>query len=482
MSHPLSGVACRLASRLASRVTAFLPRRPPREPDYLAFSPPLLRVTESPPHPLGRSVLHALAGMLALLILWALIGRLDIVAVAEGKLLPASYLKIVQPAEAGIVREILVREGETVTAGQVLMRMDTLLTEADAGAVDAEWQRKRLTLRRIDAELAGRPFAAEAGDPPALAREIEAHYRANRNAVEAALAEERSRLARARAELASARQIEARLAETLPHYREQDKAFARLAQDGFAGNLMASDKRRERIEKEQELKTQAHLIESAQAGIAQSERKLAQIASDDRRALHGERNEAQAALDRLTQERAKLDHRRALLELRASQTSVVKDLATHSVGTVVQPGTVLLTLVPKEETLRAEVWVSNEDIGFVREGQAVKLKFAAFPFQKYGMVEGRVEHVSADAADGNAGGNAPGSGGAAAGGEHSGRSPLVYKALVALQAMHLQRDDARFPLAAGMQTSAEIMLGTRTVAEYLLSPVQKAWHEAGRER
>jgi multidrug resistance efflux pump len=67
----------------------------------------------------------------------------------------------------------------------------------------------------------------------------------------------------------------------------------------------------------------------------------------------------------------------------------------------VQPGTVLLTLVPKEETLRAEVWVSNEDIGFVRQGQPVKLKFAAFPFQKYGMVEGTVEHVSADSADGN---------------------------------------------------------------------------------
>ena len=165
-----------------------------------------------------------------------------------------------------------------------------------------------------------------------------------------------------------------------------------------------------------------------------------------------------------------------LLELRATQDSVVKDLATHTAGTVVQPGTVLLTLVPKEETLRAEVWVSNEDIGFVRQRQPVKLKFAAFPFQKYGMVEGSVEHVSADAADGNTGNAAPNDKGQKQG------QPLVYKALVALKAMNLELDGARFALGAGMQTSAEIMLGTRTVAEYLLSPVQKAWHEAGRER
>ena len=449
----------------------------PATPDYHDFSPPLLRLQDAPPNPLGRKVLWALAGMLVALIFWALIGQLDIVAVAEGKLIPQSYLKIVQPADASIVKEILVREGETVKTGQVLMRMDTLITEADAKSIEADYQRKRLTLRRIDAELSGRPFAAEAGDPPNLAREVEAQYRANRNALEAALAEERSRLVKARAELASAQQVQSKLAEVLPHYRDQDKAYEKLVKDGFAGSLMASDKKRERIEKEQELKTQAHLIDSARASIAQSEKKLAQLESDYRRQLHAERNDAQGAFDKLAQEVTKQAHRKELMELKATQDSVVKDLATHTAGTVVQPGTVLLTLVPKEETLRAEVWVSNEDIGFVRQGQPVKLKFAAFPFQKYGMVEGTVEHVSADAADGNTGT------GATPNDKAPGKNqPLVYKALITLKAMRLEMDGEKFPLSAGMQSSAEILLGTRTVAEYLLSPVRKAWHEAGRER
>ena len=447
------------------------------EPDYHNFSPPLLRLQEASPNPLGRQVLWLLAGMLGLLIVWALIGRLDIVAVAEGKLIPQSYVKIVQPADAGIVKEILVREGDLVHAGQVLMRMDTLITEADAKSIESDYQRKRLSLRRIDAELSGQAFTTAADDPPTLAGEVGAQYRANRNALEATLAEERSSLAKARAELASAQQVQSKLDEVLPHYRAQDKAFEKLVKEGFAGSIMASDKQRERIEKEQELKAQGHLINSARASIAQSEKKLAQIESDYRRQLYSERNEIQGAFDKLAQEVAKQNHRQELLELKASQDSVVKDLATHSISTVVQPGTVLLTLVPKEENLRAEVWVSNEDIGFVRQGQPVKLKFAAFPFQKYGMVEGTVEHVSADSADSNTGNGtspndkAPGK-----------NQPLLYKALITLKAMQLEMDGSKFMLSAGMQSNAEILLGTRTVAEYLLSPVRKAWHEAGRER
>lgn len=447
-----------------------------KEADHLEFLAPLLRLQASAPNPLGQAVLWTLLAMLFALALWALTGRLDIVAVAEGKLVPHSYVKIVQPSEAGIVKDILVSEGESVKAGQVLMRMDTLVTEADGKSLAAEFSRKRLALRRIDAELADQAFVPIHADPPALGQEMLAQWRANRASLDASLAEEKSRLLRATQDLSAAQQIRSKLTEVLPHYRAQEQAFDKLAHDGFAGPLMVSDKRRERIEKEQELKTQEHIIESARAGATQSEKKLLQITSEYRRALFAERNELSNALERLTQEIAKQAHRSELLELKAPQASTVKDLATHSAGTVVQPGTVLLTLVPKDEQLRAEVWIAKEDIGFVRAGSQVKLKLAAFPFQKYGMLDGTVEHVGADAAD--PGGS---TGGGAADPTHRPAS-LAYKALVVLKKMHLDLDGRRFPLTAGMQASAEVLLGNRTVAEYLLSPVQKAWHEAGRER
>ena len=442
--------------------------------DHRAFHPPLIRLQHSAPHPQGRRVLWAILALVVFLIVWALVGRLDIVAVADGKLVPASYLKIVQPSESGIVKEILVREGEAVRAGQVLMRMDALITTADLDAITTEYARKRLALARIGAELTGKPFQPDVEAPAALTRETGAQYQANRDALAAALAEERSRMVKAQQELAAARQQKERLEAVLPHYREQDKAYEKLVKEGFAGSLMGSDKRRERIEKEQELATQGHLIASAQASIDQSQKKLKQIEADYLRQLHAEGNEAQAQIDKLAKEQEKQQHRRELLELKAPQNGVIKDLATHTSGTVVQPGTVLASLVPREEKLKAEIWVSNEDIGFVRAGQPVKLKFAAYPFQKYGMGHGTVEHVSADAQSEV---EARDKGLTAVG-----QRPLRYKALVTLAANALEIDGVKYPLSVGMQATAEILLGDRTVAQYLLSPVQKAWHEAGRER
>lgn len=449
---------------------------PKGDPSYLDFAPPLLRLQDAPPNPLGRWVLWTVLTLLGGLIVWAVLGRLDIVAVAEGKLVPQSYVKIVQPTESGIVKEILVREGERVRAGQTLMRMDALITDADAASLEAEWRRKSLSIRRINAELEGRPFGIESNDPRDLAEEIRSQYQANQKGLAAALADERARLIKARQDLAAAQEVTVKLEAILPHYREQDKAYERLVKDGFAGQLMGSDKHRERMEKEQELRTQQYVTESVRAGILQSETRLAQIEADYRRRLHAERNETQAAVDKLNQEIAKQTHRKDLLDLKAPQDGIVKDLATHTIGTVVQPGTVLLTLVPKDDVLRAEVWVTNEDIGFVKPGQVVKLKFAAFPFQKYGMLEGTVEHVSADAAD-------AGNGGGKTQAEPARKDqPLVYKTLIALDRMSLELEGDRLALSAGMQTNAEIRLGDRTVLEYLLSPVSKAWHEAGRER
>ena len=136
-----------------------------------------------------------------------------------------------------------------------------------------------------------------------------------------------------------------------------------------------------------------------------------------------------------------------------------------------------MTLVPRDENLRAEVWVKNDDIGFVREAQPVKVKLAAFAFQKYGMLEGSVAQVSADAAEK---GSVAGSGAPAVPKPSS--ELLAYRTLIDLKSQTLETDGARYRLQPGMQVAAEIHLGTRTVLEYLLSPVQKAFQEAARER
>jgi HlyD family secretion protein len=446
--------------------------------DPLDFAPHLLRIQEKPPLPLAGWMLRVLLVFLVVMLLWVAFGKLDIVAVAEGKLVPQTYLKIVQPAEQGIVKEILVREGEAVKEGQVLIRMDPQLTQADLKATQADYDNKQLSIRRIDAQISGAPFTRAAGDSADIFTRVQAQYKANIAAYESALAQERSNLDKARHDLAGAEQTKEKLEQVLPHYRAQEKAFEKLTSEGYAGRLMYTDKQRERIEKEQDLRTQEFVIQSNRSLIEQSQKKIAQITADYRRQLEAERVDTAAQLDKVTQELSKQEYRQGLLELRAPQAGLVKDLATHTAGTVSSPGTILLTIVPQNEKLLAEVWVSNEDVGFVHPGQKAKLKLVAFQFQKYGMIEGKVMTVSADSTEAPS----PNTRSDTPSGRDRPMGPLTYRALIELERQELVSDTVRYPLSAGMQVAGDIHLGTRTVLEYVLSPVQKAFHEAGRER
>ena len=137
-----------------------------------------------------------------------------------------------------------------------------------------------------------------------------------------------------------------------------------------------------------------------------------------------------------------------------------------------------MTLVPQGDKLVAEVWVSNQDVGFVRAGQPAKLKLAAFQFQKYGLLDGKVLHVNADATEAPS----PNTRSDALTGRDRPVGPLTFRALVELASQELLADGRRYELQPGMQVAAEIYLGSRSILEYLLSPIQKAFHEAGRER
>jgi len=436
------------------------------------FAPEIIKVQQQPPSPLPRTVLYAFLALFGVLVIWACVGRLDVVAVAQGKLVPQSFLKIVQPAEAGIVREILVKEGDTVKEGQALVRMDTRLSDADSKTLQAELHRKRLQLRRIEAELAGAPMKRQADDPADIYAQTEAQYQARRQAYLDMLGMEQATLTKAQHDLQGATEIEGKLQKTVPIYKDQAESWDKLAKEGFAGRLLALERQRTYVESEQDLKAQTQNVASLKALIAQSERRNAQITSNYRQQLQNERGEAEALYHKQQQDWDKQQHRHSLLELKAPQAGIVKDLATHTPGTVVAPGTILLTLVPHNEPLIAEVWVGNMDSGFVQANQKARVKLAAYPFQKYGMLDGVVRQVGADAQE------KPEAGGS----QTKAMQEAAYRALISLSGSHLENQGRQLKLVPGMQVSAEIHLGTRSVLEYLLSPVQKVAHEAGRER
>jgi len=445
------------------------------------FSPAVMQAQHAPPSPLPRVVLYILLLLFGVLLVWAMFGELDIVAVAQGKLVPETFLKVVQPSESGVIKEILVKEGDKVVAGQVLMRMDTSVSTSDRKVLDNDFQLRVLQLRRIDAELKGVQLARKSSDDATLFSQVEAQYRSHRLAYQDALETERAAQAKAQHDLKSALEVESKLKQTLPIFREQEKGWDQLAKEGFAGKLMALDRTRSRIENEQELQAQTHNVASLKSTIAQSEKRIAQITSNYHQQLHNERIEAESQHTKLDQDIAKNSYKHGLLELRSPQAGMVKDLATHTTGTVVAPGTVIATIVPDSEPLLAEVWVTNLDAGFVVPNQNAKLKLSAYPFQQYGMLDGVVRHISADASD-KSGDNNNLSQANEANKVPSGSAQLSYRTLVELKSTELESRGQRFRLTPGMQVSAEVNLGTRTVLQYLLSPIQKNLQEAWRER
>ncbi len=453
----------------------------PRE--ALAFAPALLSLQEDPPAPLPRAVLYAVAALFLLLIAWATFGKLDIIASATGHLVPRSYVKIVQPADGGIVQEILVQEGQAVAAGQVLLRMDASDAQADTAALTDAQARKGLELRRIQAELGGRrglPHAA--GDPPALFARVQAQFDDRRRAYRDAVEKQTDAVERAKEDLQAGTATLEKLQRLEPSLAAQADSYRRLGQDGYVPRVLVDEKQRQFLENDQELRAQQARVASLQAAIAEESRQRDGITSKYRSDLQNEMVQAQGEYEKLTQEVRKQEHKDRLLELRAPQAGVVKDIATHTVGSVVSAGTVLLSLVPEHEPLRAEVMIRNADVGFVRVGQAVEVKLAAYPFQKYGTIRGQVAQISPDSDAQRNRSAQSGSGNPGGSDESAAADPRTYRALIDLDRQSLNGPGGRLRLLAGMDVSAEIQEGKRTVLNYILSPIEKTFAESGGER
>jgi len=447
-------------------------------PEALDFAPGLLSIQESPPARLPRTVMYLVAALFTIMVFWAIFGKLDIIASAEGKLVPQTYVKIVQPADGGIVQEILVKEGQHVVAGQVLMRMDTEDALADESTLHTQLALRSLQLRRIDAELGNKQLTRQTGDPEDLFHQIESQYADRRHAYTDALGGAEATLKKAERDFDSGNQVLSKLREVTPILKQQADSYSDMGKDGYVPQVQVRDKQREYVEKVRDMNAQESTLASLEAAVSAARKQVAEITSKYRSDLQNERMDAEGQYRKSQQDMIKQEHKTGLLELKAPQAGIAKDLATHTVGTVVQPGTVLLSLVPDNEPLVAEVMVKNDDVGFVYPNQKVKLKLASYPFQHYGLLDGEVLTVGADASEEQSSQQSQSSNKNA----EKSAPAMIYKALISLGAQQLAVENNQYKLVPGMQVVAEIDQGKRSVLEYLLSPLQRTVAESGRER
>lgn len=444
--------------------------------EALDFAPGLLSIQETPPARLPRAVLYTVSLLFALALVWSYVGKLDIVARASGELIPKDYVQIVQPSAAGIVQQILVRQGDHVKAGQVLMRMDATSADADLKTVNTELLLKTLELQRIRAELADRPLRISRSTPASVREKVQAQYRAHRQTYQANLAAATQALSKAERDAASAGRVLRELQQVVPLLKQQADSYAQMGRGGYVARVLVEKKEREYLEKAGNLSAQKQTVQGLRAAVSEAREQVREVRGKYRSNLENERVQALAQYRKLSDDAIKQHHKAALLELRAPVSGVVKSLATHTLGTVVSPGTVLLSLVPLHEPLVARVMIKNRDVGFVSQNQTATVKLAAYPFAQYGTVAGRVIDIEPDATTAKQGTRS------GRGSTGKGVSPLVYTALVALKHQVLRTQGQSYRLVSGMQVTVDIHLGRRTVLDYLLSPIKKTLWDSGHER
>ncbi|MBY4599284.1 HlyD family type I secretion periplasmic adaptor subunit [Ottowia caeni] len=475
--HPAMGLLARyravFRAAWAHRAELAGPRR---QADEAAFLPAALSLQETPVHPAPRRLAWIIMVLFLMALAWAILGSIDIVAVAPGRIIVSDRTKVIQPLERSVVRRILVKDGDRVIAGQTLVELDPTAAQADRSslaesgrAAQSEWLRTRALLNLLaNASKGASVVALDPNGVPAdwneAARaEAQTQLSAEWSDITARLARFSAEHLRREAEQVTVRAMIGKIEATLPIARQREQDFLALTAQGFMSGHASQDRIRERIELERDLATQYARLQEAQASLREAEHARRAYLAETVKALNDRLAQAELKRHQASQEMTKAMHRELLTTLVAPVAGTVQQLAMHTEGGVVTEAQPLLVIVPDGAELSAEVMLENKDIGFVEPGQEVALKLETFPFTRYGIVKATVDKVSQDAVSDE-------------------KQGAIFPAALKLSKTHIDVDGKRIRLAPGMNVTAEIKTGKRRLIEYLLSSIQRAGNESLRER
>ena len=333
---------------------------------------------------------------------WAMFGQLDIVAVAPGRIVPSDRVKVIQPLETGVVRKIHVSDGQTVSAGQLLIELDATASAADLAKTEEAHLSARLTMERTRALL----LALERNQEPQLpgVEEVDTQRMTIERQLMLTLwrefnskrAAQQAELTKRQAELATTRQLLDKLEKTLPYITQRADDYQQLLKQNFVSRHGFLDMEKERVAQQQDLAVQQSRVRELQAAISAQQQFIQSQDAEFRRQQADQLHQAQQQWEQSGEERIKARQRHQLTQLRAPVAGTVQQLATHTVGGVVTSAQALMVIVP-DNTLEIEATIENKDIGFVQTGQTATIKIETFPYTRYGFLTGTVQYLSHDA-------------------------------------------------------------------------------------
>jgi hemolysin D len=406
-----------------------------------AFLPAALSLQERPVSPAARVLALVLISLVACTFAWSIIGRVDIVVNANGRIIPSARTKVIASVELASVREIHVVEGQAVRKGDVLLELDASAADAEYAKAIGELSAAGLAMARaralIDAVASARaPRMAPVSGVPAL------HWRAEQLHLEGQYRDFRARLRRIDDDIR-------RYTEVLPLALQRERDFVELAGRHDVAAHALLEKRQARIEIEAQLRDANN---QRVALVAETTRLAYDTLAESARLAGAARQDADKA-----------GVRSKLLTLVAPVDGTVQQLVAHTVGGVVPAAQQLMLIVPHEQYTEVEATIENKDIGFIREGQGAQVKIEAFDYTRHGTIAARVSHIARDA-------------------QQDDKRGLLYTVKVTLEHPYIDIDGARHPLNAGMAVNVEVKTGTRRVIGYVLSPILRHKRESLNER
>lgn len=466
------------------------------------FLPAALEILETPASPVRVALLWFICLLATAALLWSYFGKIDVVAVASGKLQPEGRVRVVQALEAGKVKALHVTNGDRVSAGQVLVELDPTQAEAEVKALEQNLAAthgevvRRTALEQVAMEWQGEGWkqaeefpgvAFPTSIPERIRLREQGNYRSELNALRASLANIDTQRQQKQAETARLERSLAAQRVLVNSLEEHVAMYASLAARKNVPRATVLEVSKDLQEAQVGLATMTGQLGEARKAIevldSQAQVQIDSFVNDNRRLL----SEAQRRKDELEQQRVQARYRLSAMTLVSPRDGVVQALSVNTLGQVVAAGSEVMRIVPQGGPLEVEAYLANQDIGFVEPGQPVVAKITAFPFTRYGVIEGKVVKVASDAIPESDAQRVEGrpTSELRSGGEQGSARPmqnLVFPILVALDDTSLNIDGRTVPLSAGMQVSVEIKTNKRRILEYLFSPVVAVTSQAMRER
>ena len=440
--------------------------RRPKDKDALEFLPAALEIADTPPPALGRVLALTIAAFFACVVVWAALSPIDIVAVADGKIVPTGQIKTVQTAQAGIVTDIFVNEGDKVTSGQLLVRIDDTEAKTTRLRIEHEINKALLDEAVSNALLTQNPL--QEFIPPASAKDelvelslglIESRWHNNQAALRENDADQNTAISTGEA---LDDQIRAR-EETVQEFQDLLDRENTLQAQGLSTNSQTANLRLQLI-------TNRTDLQSLKQQRVQSDLLLKQLAATRAKInaqFVGEvKQQLATARQQLLVTRAELERqkeRERQFEIKSPVDGIIHELMLNTIGAVVSPAEPLATIVPNGVQMEVESRLLNKDVGTVKLGMPAEVKLEAFPFTKYGVIDGKVTHISPDAlVDPQLG--------------------PVFLMKLALDKETISIDGNEVNLAPGMRATIEVRTGNRTVLDFFLTPLLRYRDESIRER